>query len=372
MERSEIEELLTKYLKGKASAEESALVESWYLARGKELPAVKEEIDYNAKKQELWGRILERRGRRLPAYRKLWPRIAAAASVVMALSIGGYLLLHKEKDTLQTSSTAHDIAPGGNKAILTLADGRQLSLNDMQNGLISKEGAVQISKTGDGDLWYEEAAAGNSGAPLYNTLSTPKGGEYHVMLPDGTNVWLNAASSIRYPVRFSGKDRRVELTGEAYFEVANDKSRPFKVTSGKQTVEVLGTHFNIMAYAEERAMRTTLLEGSVKVAADAQSALLKPGQEALVSDGVAVQEADTDLAVAWKNGRTYFKDADIPTMMRSLARWYNVDIEYRGDIPERIFTGGIPRTSNLSTMLKILGEMNIHAHIEGRRIIVTP
>lgn len=371
MEPKQIEALLERYHNGEASTDEIALLESWYLSQGKKLPSYDGQIDYDAKKQELWQAINKNRSHSKPKIYILLPRVAAAASIILALGLGWYFLAkQKPKKEEFPIASNNDIAPGSSMAILTLSDGRKVKLDGHSKGTIATQGNTAVTKGAEGLVSYK--ANGNGSTATFNTITTPKGGEYQVMLPDGTHVWLNAASSLKYPVAFNGQERKVELTGEAYFEVARNKAKPFRVTSAGQTVEVLGTHFNVNAYPDEADITTTLLEGAVKVSKANRGALLKPGQQAIAGENITVEEADTDLAVAWKNGKTYFKNADIPTMMRSLSRWYNVDVVYSGEIPLRTFTGGIPRKSNLSTLLKILNEMNIHARIEGRKIIVTP
>jgi transmembrane sensor len=191
-------------------------------------------------------------------------------------------------------------------------------------------------------------------------------------LEDGTGVWLNAASSIKYPTAFTGNERRVEITGEAYFEVAHNADKPFRVTFNEQTVEVLGTHFNINAYADEPAAKTTLLEGKVKLTNKAQSAMLLPGQEAvLVTNGYQVKEADLEQAMAWKNGIFYFDNTDVKTIMRQVARWYNVQVEYEGKVTDYKFAGDLRRNTNLANVLQILEQAGIHFRMEGRKLIVT-
>jgi ferric-dicitrate binding protein FerR (iron transport regulator) len=373
MDELQLKELLEKYHLGTANAEERTLLESWYLS---EAAKTGEEIRQDkliSTQQRISELITMRTGislnKGLKKSAPTWPRIAIAASLLLMLSTGGYFFLNRKTSINQTASTKQDIAPGGNRAILTLSNGSKVNLTDAKNGNIAGQFGVAISKTAKGQIIY--TATGKALADQFNIIETPNGGEYQVILPDGSHVWLNAASSLKYPVSFTGTDRKVELTGEAYFEVAHNKAKPFRVASQGQTVEVLGTHFNIMAYGED-AMKTTLLEGSVKVIKGLSSRIMKPGEQAVVTKNILVLQADVEDATAWKDGRTSFKAANIATLMRSLSRWYDVAVEYRGDIPDKTFTGSIPRNSNLSTMLKILGEMDIHAHIEGRKIIVTP
>ncbi|OKS85702.1 FecR family protein [Mucilaginibacter polytrichastri] len=308
-----------------------------------------------------------RKLRRLPS---IW---AAAAILLFAVSVTAYLYISKSKsDNEQIGRIKNDALPGGSRAILILANGQKIDLTKAKNGTLASQAGSVISKNASGQIGYT-ASKNNSTVVNYNIIQTPKGGEYQVVLPDGTKVWLNAASSLKYPTSFTSlKDRNVELTGEAYFEVAHNKQQPFHVKTALQSVEVLGTHFNIMAYPDEQTITTTLLEGAVKVSKEGNFKLLKPGQEALVEEDIKIRDADVDAAVAWKNGRTYFKDANIPTMMRSLSRWYNIEVIYRGEIHNELFTGGISRKSNLSSLLKILSSGGIHATIEDHKLIVTP
>jgi transmembrane sensor len=320
-----------------------------------------------------------------------WIRVAAAAIVILVLGSGAYLWMNhsSEHDRITTSikspTLTHDIAPGGNKAVLLLADGSSIVLDSAAKGTLARQGNTEISKTGDGSLLYN--AGTSSSAVLYNTLSTPRGGQYQISLPDGTKVWMNAASSLRYPTAFLGKQREVELNGEAYFEVAHLTHKggqkipfivhvdPFSRKRGMK-VEVLGTHFNVMAYNDENSIRTTLLEGSVKVIKENETSMLKAGQQAAFIKKEnkinIISNPDLDLAVAWKNGYTSFRSADIKTIMHQVTRWYDVDIVYESDIPERTFTGEVPRDARLSELLKIFEASNIHFIIEGRVIKLKP
>lgn len=309
--------------------------------------------------------------------RLIW---ASAAAVLLAVFLSGaYFFINRpaRKPSIKVATNSEqpqtDVAPGGDKAVLTLADGSQIVLDSVVNGTLAKQGNTKIIKMDGGKLSYQANAT--SGQVLYNAIATPRGGEYQLVLGDGSKVWLNAASSLRFPTAFTGKERIVELTGEAYFEVAKDKQKPFKVKVGDMQVAVLGTHFNIMAYDEEAAIKTTLLEGSVQVSRGAENNLLQPGQQAQLSKKGnirVVNNADVAEAVAWKNGLTSFKNADVKSIMRQVARWYNVEVKYEGNIPERIFTGEIARNANLSAILKVLQLSGIHFKLEGRTIVVMP
>jgi ferric-dicitrate binding protein FerR (iron transport regulator) len=317
--------------------------------------------------------VLKRKTRHL----NLWRCVAAAAAIIIFLSVGSFFLQREKKQTIQQvakRSHTDDIAPGGNKAIITLDDGSTIVLNGAKVGKLARQGNTQLRKTANGQISYVSLQNNsNSKNIVYNTATTPRGGQYQFILSDGTKVWLNAASSIKYPVEFHGKERKVELTGEAYFEVAHDAKMPFRVVSNGQIVEVLGTHFNINAYNDEDAVKTTLLEGSVKVSAGGISNIIKPGEQAKFKHGaISVREVDLDEALAWKNGFFYFKDDNIQGVMKELARWYDVEVKYEGALPSRALSGEIPRNVNASQILDILTFKKIHYKIEGKTIVVTP
>jgi ferric-dicitrate binding protein FerR (iron transport regulator) len=282
------------------------------------------------------------------------------------------------------TATPADIPPGRDGAILTLADGRQVVLDSLGNGVIATQNGTQVELK-NGELAYNK----NAGVvvPVYNNLTTPKGRQFQLKLPDGSRVWLNAASSIRYPTAFSGKDRRVAVTGEAYFEVAHDKTKPFIVdipsTTGEpggSSIEVLGTQFNINAYDNEQSIKTTLLEGSVKIVkrqtanGKENPVILKPGQQAVLHDAQLTihDHADIDKALAWKNGFFNFEDASLQEVMRQLERWYNIEVVYEKNIPDIRFGGKMSNDVSLSGLLRSLQEMEVHFRVEGRKLIVLP
>ena len=312
-----------------------------------------------------------------------WRSITAAAAVILLLGAGTYLWLNRTPKTEQTSTaTGHpiknDVAPGGNKAILTLANGSAIVLDSAHTGTLAQQGNAAVIKQNDGQLAYN-ALHEKPTEVLYNTLATPRGGQYQLVLPDGSKVWLNAASSIRYPTAFTGTERKVEIIGEAYFEVANNEKMPFVVkmvsaSGDKGEVKVLGTQFNVNAYDDEETVRTTLLEGSVLVKKDAATAILKPGQQSrLTKSGKmeVVGNADIEEALAWKNGQLLFRHADMATIMRQAARWYDVDIEYKDRI-EDTYTFNVPRNVPVSQLFHAL-EMtsSVHFEIDGKKITVS-
>lgn len=310
--------------------------------------------------------------------------LAAAVTVAAVLTTVGYFWLQGKSKPATTAPVAqtniNDVLPGGNKAILKLSDGKTIVLDNAQNGLLAQQGAVQIEKQ-EGALSYSSNALATTAD--YNTLATPAGGQFQIKLPDGTKVWLNAASSITYPTAFTGDERRVTITGEGYFEVAKDASKPFKVTIASQNgtqkpaaVEVLGTHFNINAYDDEAAVKTTLLEGKVKFVNNQEnnrSVILKPGQQAQVNEAGQLQvksHTDMEEVVAWKNGEFLFQRADIGTLMRQVARWYDIEVHYPNGKPKDKFSGKIGRNVNLSQLLEILKYSEVRFELKGRTLIV--
>ncbi|WP_422662144.1 FecR family protein [Pedobacter sp. UBA5917] len=309
----------------------------------------------------------------------LWQKITVAASVLVVLALGSYFFLLKKQDNGNIVSIANaHIKPGGNKAILTLADGKQVSLTDAKTGILGIKELSFVNKATDGKVVYE--ANGNNQIS-YNTISTPRGGQFQVVLPDGSNVWLNAESSITFPTQFVGNTRSVSITGEAYFEVVHQVDKPFKVSSANQTVEVLGTHFNINTYLDEPLTKTTLLEGKIKLVKGAYSKMLVPGEQAETETHnnnakIAVKTSpDIEQVVAWKNGIFKFKNTSFKEVLRQVSRWYDVKVEYEKEIPDRLFSGEITRNVNLSDVLEILSYLKINFKIkqspQGSTIIVT-
>ncbi|MEO8821966.1 MAG: FecR family protein [Ginsengibacter sp.] len=308
---------------------------------------------------------------------KPWMRVAAAAAVILFISGISYWIFTKENKEQISASVSFSkkggpVLPGGNHAILTMADGSTILLDSLQNGNL-QHGNANIKKQ-NGLLVYEASTPSKaSGAITYNTLTTPRGGQYQVVLPDGSKVWLNASSSLRFPTAFVGKERNVELTGEAYFEVAKNKEKPFHVNVKGMQVEVLGTHFNVNAYSDEDDIKTSLLEGSVKIKRGSISGLLKPGQQAILENNkndLKIKKVNMDEVIAWKKGLFQFDGAGIKTIMLELSRWYNVEIVYSGKVPVRSFVGKINRDAQLSDVLKILELSNVKFNVEGRKIIV--
>lgn len=376
MQESESKELLKKYCAGNCSEEEIAILETWYVRQNMPLPEISE-IEKEKQLDEVWNSLPIHSKKHLIS--KLWPRVAAAGMIILALSAGFLFYFFKKTPQKDQSNYAREIKPGGDKAVLTLADGSKINLSDVAQGQLAEQSGISISKTADGQLIYKviEAAGGSySGNNIeYNTIETPLGGQYQVYLPDGTKVWLNAASVLRYPVKFMGNERKVELKGEGYFEVAKIKNRTFKVFSAEQTIEVLGTHFNVMAYPDEKVIKTSLIEGSVRVRNAKYSKLLIPGEQSLVSadQEIKINEGvDLEDVIAWKNG--YFKfNENLESIMNKVSRWYNVDVVYESKPDEDlVFAGKISRTRDIDAILKIMEYTGkVHFKVEGRVVTVT-
>jgi ferric-dicitrate binding protein FerR (iron transport regulator) len=357
-----------------ASAEEIQELTEWYRT------GAYQDVVFPDDEEAVEKRMLLRLNNEInPSHKKaaFFSRWVAAAAILFVTSIGGYFLLHKPEDATRIAQSIpkkNSILPGSNKAVLTLAGGKRIELTSAKNGQLATQGNTVITKAADGQIVYN--TTGNSTQPInnYNTVTTPNGGQYQIVLPDGTQVWLNAASSITYPAVFAGKERLVQLSGEAYFEVAKNPSKPFRVNvNGKQQVEVLGTHFNIEGYADDSNIKTTLLEGSVKLSYKAKSAMLKPGQMAVndLDRSLFIKQADIEEVMAWKNGLFVFNDENIKDAMKKAARWYDVDIEYRGNILKKKLGGTVSRYKNITDLLDNISKTGtIHYKLQGRRVIL--
>ena len=374
-------ELLEKYLSGNASPEERAKVEQWYASFEEKKAAMGEGDDLNAIREKMYRKIADELNLQepvIPFYRKLNFRLTAAA--ILILLIGSYFIFSTQQKTHTISSATaktllkNDITPpASNKATLILADGKTIELDSSANGTLAVQGKINIVKQNDGLITY----TGKPGDKIsYNTLTVPRGSKpMKLLLADGSEVWLNVASSVTYPTAFVGGERRVEVTGEVYFEVAKNKEMPFIVKKLNDDVEVkvLGTHFNVNTYEDEQDIKITLLEGAVNVSKGNTGALLKPGEQARVSraDKISIMSnEDIEEVMAWKNGRFYFDGADIKTIMRQVEKWYNVDIAYEATIPYS-FVAKISRNVNVSDLFKILELTDlVHFRIEGNKITV--
>lgn len=379
MENKDAKSIFERLQAGKATEEEQKLVKEWLLFG--QLPAS------GVSREELLLDIaLMDKQVRLPVVTRgrfrLWPRIAGIAAAVALIVFGVWFYTsHHFNNRKDLPNYTSDIAPGKQGATLTLANGKKIRLTEQAQGKLAEEAGVQISKTASGQLTYE-IKGGDAESNKINTLSTAKGETYIVTLPDKSKVWLNAASSLTYSASLNERGlRRVRLEGEAYFEVTKNKKRPFVVESRNQVVTVLGTHFNINSYRNEPAVKTTLLEGSVRVNPVTGygnimrhvEQVLKPGQQSLL-DGkhvIEVAEADTDEALAWKDGFFRFNGEDVRSIMRKLSRWYDIEVVYEGNVSAEVYYGKVSRSKNISAVLKVLEKsQGVHFKIEGRRVTV--
>jgi len=370
MDKQKAQALLNKYAAGNCTAEERLLVESWYNQLSQETEPLAGEPDWELANKQIYDRLAFARAR---SYRRSWLSYSAAAILLFLISVSTYLYISKKNTSVQYTN---DVAPGRNSAMLTLANGEKIDLDNLKSGEQVRQSHIKVTKVSGGRLVYtvldDEA---NSNTNAFNTIETPKGGQYEVNLPDGTKVWLNAASSLKYPVTFGPKQRSVELHGEAYFEVAHNPQKPFIVATTQQQVEVLGTHFNVNAYNDEATVNTTLLEGKVKIAGKGISAILRPGQQSVLTTQthqLKVQAADLERDMAWKNGDFVFKNQDLESIMRQVARWYNVEVVYEQNAHRDVTFGGwVSRAKNISAVLKIMELTgNVHFKVSGRRITV--
>lgn len=377
--------LIAKYNSNTATAAERALVENWYekIGGNEFLPEkgdLKEELYSGIKKHIVANQPvqtpLEKIHPNSKKSRKLFTWIASAAVLCIVFSIAVLYIkpVNRINKSLASSKEIKQISPGTNKAILTLADGSKISLSDAGNGQLAKQAGVIVTKTRNGGLIYQ-VIGDDLATAKYNTISTPRGGQYQLLLADGTKIWLNANSSLTFPTAFPGATRKVKLTGEAYFEVAKDKSKAFFVETAQTQVRVLGTHFNIMAYADESSQQTTLLEGAVELSKGIEKSVLKPGQQARTTDSsgqISLRDLENATeAIAWKNGYFQFEKSDLHSLMRQISRWYATDVIYEGVMPKKEYSGKIPRSVNVKTLLEMLAYSGIHCHIENNKIVVS-
>lgn len=316
-----------------------------------------EDVTFPVNWEQMYAQVISAEEKRAPLSRLRWLRPMAAAVVILLAAAGSYLLVVSRKAANESATRSlakvQDAPPGGNRAILTLGNGDTMVVNAHSNGLLAQEGNSRILKKDSSTLVYELRGEAPAKGGTWHILTTPRGGQFQVILPDGSHVWLNAGSTLKYPVAFNGNRREVTLTGEAYFEIAPAANKPFRVTAGTVVMDDLGTAFNVMAYREEGAVKTTLLEGAVKVQHNAQAVVLKPGQQVEVGQEMKLQIVDTDEVIAWKNGEFSFNHNSIYEIMRQIARWYEVDVQFEGK-HDAYVSGNISRSANLSEVLRML------------------
>lgn len=375
-----IQQLAEKLFDGTITPEEKQRLDDWYHSFSSadiDVYSDESEADINLRMKHRLDRLL-RRNRSTISTRLIFMRAAAAILIlVVSLLTYRYFFSNKPKQVryAATTKSATDIAPGVNKATLTLGNGSTVILDSTSGKSLAEDGGINIAKVGDGQVEYLRSDAQKKLSTVYNTLTTPRGGQYHIILSDGTNVWLNASSSVRFPVEFKVDVREVEITGEAYFEVAHNASRPFRVKVKDTYINVLGTHFNVMAYDNEPSINTTLLEGSVRIEHDKHIRMLSPGQQAVVGSLGSIRvinDVDVEEAIAWKNGFFQFNSADIKSIMHQVERWYDADVKFEGDVKLH-FTGQVSRSVKVSELLRKLELTNeVHFRIEGKKITVLP
>lgn len=332
-------------------------------------------------RDRIWLSIISKAQKRESVSMKFHKFWWAAASVFIILLAGFSYFYFNGSDqkvgpvyVAQNTYMKQDIPPGNNKALLTLSDGSTIVLDSVQNGMLSQQGNVQVIKLQNGKLAYQKGGIEDVVKVEYNTISTPRGGQYQLELADGSKVWLNAASSITFPTTFLGNQRKVKITGEVYFEVAHNSHMPFHVSTNSLEVEVLGTHFNVNAYSDEGEIKTTLLEGSVKVIKERKSVLINPGEQVLAREGSGVlsvkKGVDVEAVMAWKDGYFQFENLSIKEIMWQLSRWYNVDVIYEGKVPSGHYIGKPSRDLNLSEIIKVIELSGVKIAVNGKTINV--
>lgn len=407
MQQSQFRHLFQKYADGLCSPEEEILLMLWLAdpaSETKRLELVEKYFDQLTethtmpvwRADSMFQYIIRSGKQRIPqpsakrvSLLRWMKRIAVAAAVLVVMLGAGYWIKmfdrKQEQSLAEQKEPTPSIGPGTNKAVLILTDGSMIELDSAANGKLAQQGATSILKEEGGTVTYQESRNSSSSLTIaYNTLQTPKGGEYQLILPDGSKVWLNASSSITYPVRFAGKERKVSVTGEVYFEVRHDPGKPFRVSTGITEVEVLGTQFNINAYNDEPSVNTTLVEGSVKVGMPGNQRshvssykVLLPGQQSQVTlSGTSrphtIRPVNVPEVIAWKNGYFSFQGTDLYSIMRQVARWYDVEIIFEKQVNEK-FYAEISRQTPVTELLQMLTATEaVHFKIEGKKIIVTP
>jgi len=366
------EELIQKYLNHTCTPEERSILESWYNAMAATEQSEQTNLDYQELEKTIWKELHKKNK---PVKKINWSLMGAAAACLLIC----FLVYQTRIPTVveePAKPILSKILPGGNKAELILEDGAVIPLVDGTVGLLATENGVAITQHGSGRLVYHGSHSESVTEVKFNTLRTPKGGQYQIDLPDGTRAWLNAASSLKFPTTFNGSERRVELMGEVYFEVAVNKHQPFKVVSQDQTIEVLGTHFNVNSYPNEMVTTTTLFEGSVKVSASTRTAVIQPGEESVFNRNtqqIKIQKANLEEVKAWRMGYFQFQNEAISSIMRKLSRWYNMEVFYTKDFVDQRFNGSVSRFEDAEKVLKMLEYTGtVHFKREGRRITVMP
>lgn len=386
---------IVKYLRSELSVTEKENLESWIKEKDSNSKLFQRLTNYdniynefsyfsNPEKEKSWQRIQTYvESKNVVSHQRFYYKNLMKYAAILVCLLGSMFFIikyykHQEKTIVKHQPYLNDIQPGGNIAILELSNGQKIRLDSANGGKIATEQDIIITKSADGQLIYDWSNVTNLNHQelSYNTIITPKGGKYQLKLADGTKVWLNAMSSLKFPTAFSEKERIVELVGEAYFEVQEDKDKPFLVKINGTEVKVLGTHFNISAYADENHITTTLLEGAVKIKRQSISTLLKPGQEVridLYNNLFLKRQADIEKVIAWKNDCFVFRDESIESLMTTISRWYNIEVSYKGNMDGKVYGGKFSRKNNLSELLKSLELTGtVKFTVEERRVTVMP
>lgn len=379
MDQNRLKQLLTKYLNGESLTEEEATALHQWDDSFEDEDGLRETIpdtELTEMRKRLWSQIAGNTVKNTPFRKKktaiiAFLRVAAAAIVIIAAGVWIWTYQSRDKRSNISLYISNEIMPGNNKATLTLADGKMINLEDEKNGLVAAQAQASVLKVKSGQIAYTNDAS-TTETDVFNTLTTPIGGQYSVALPDGSKVTLNAGSSLKFPVAFNGKHRRVELKGEGYFEISHNASMPFLVSVGDMEVHDLGTAFNINAYDDEPIFQTTLVEGLAEVKYKDKTVPLEPGNAAVHSGNVLeVKKVNVEQVIAWRNGLFQFESADVRQILRQLARWYNVEVVYENGAYKKQITGKALRNSTLSEMLRILELSGVHCRLEGRKIIIS-
>ncbi|BDU25147.1 FecR family protein [Flavobacterium sp. GSB-24] len=377
MSPENIEDLIHKYLSGTATPQERELLDSWYQNQQTNSQQwVADSFDEEQViKQEMFAEINAAISpEKVRSIRPVYKYVAAASVILLVGSITFFLGTSKQTDSKSNPIVVTTNLPGGtNGAVLTLASGEKVQLNNSAANKISLGEATGISSYNDSVLRYEDSKNKANKQIAYNTLTTPYGRQFSLVLSDGTKVYMNAGSTLEYPVVFQGSERLVKLSGEAYFEVVHNSKIPFRIKVKEQIIEDIGTAFNVSAYKDEKSAAVTLVEGSVKVKKKQSEVIIKPGEQAVTVDGnnnITVREADFDSALAWKNGLFHFSDQQLDVVLKQIARWYNLEIEYQGGIPSKTINGEIYRNMDGVQVLAVLKNLGVNYKLEGNKLII--
>jgi transmembrane sensor len=377
MTEHELKVLYDKCTSGKCTPEEQRLFEEYHDNFDlSDIPWTAEMGDSDAIKKHITDQL--HKSLHKSHKRKLASAFAMVLCVILAFSIGIYTIGNGPTGNAGASNNRNAknvIVPGSNKAILTLAGGKKVVLDNLKSGSFLNQNDISIQKSNDGRIVYSGTNMQTNGVSAINVMTTPRGGQYQLVLSDGTVVYLNAETSVKFPVVFNGSERIVELSGEAYFEVAHDSKRPFKVLCKGQQIKVLGTHFNVNAYDDDQVIKTTLLQGSVKLNSGGKQVMLTPGEQAslLTDRSFVINKVNAEDAISWKKGYFLFRNENIKSIMKQVSRWYDVDIDYRNGTENIKLGGTVSRFEQIDDLLKTIQlTESVHFKIEGRRVIVMP